>query len=78
MEEILVERLTLPTMAVFPEKALFAMAVTGRPLMVAGISPPLKVVLPVMVIAPLLVVKVNCACATAGSNSTAPANQTQI
>jgi hypothetical protein len=45
-----------------------AMLVTGRPLVVLGmITAPPEPVYPVMVIAPLLVEKVNWACTAAGS-----------
>ena len=51
------------------KNALSPMLVTGRPLMVSGIvTTPLEPVYLVMVMAPLLVVKVNCACTTAGSS----------
>src|ERR1017187_6884950 len=44
------------------------MLVTGKPLVVSGmVTAPPGPVYPVMVIAPLLVVQVNWACATAGS-----------
>jgi hypothetical protein len=49
------------------------MLVTGQPLVVSGIViSPSDPVYPVMVIAPLLVVKVNWACTTAGVASKIP------
>src|SRR6185437_15508121 len=51
--------------------------VTGNPLMVSGITkaPVGLFVNPVMVIVPLLVVNVNCACNVMGKSKTAPRSQ---
>src|ERR1017187_4028933 len=58
------------------ENADPAMLTIGKPLVIAGMTTMLFVpVYPVMGIAPLLVVNVDCACPTAGSSSTAPSKQ---
>jgi len=52
----------------FPAKAEFPILVTGNPFVVSGtVKVLLKEVQPVMVMAPLFVVKISCDCAVAGS-----------
>jgi len=64
---------------VLPKNALSPMLVTGKPFVVLGIMTfPPGPVYPVMVIAPLLVVKVNWAGATAGFIKSASEQTTQI